>query len=87
MEFSDIIKRRREVLNKEKFYKPLNELKEDIKRIKVRKSFKNSLLKNDDVSIICEYKPASPSVGEISDLTVETVLPLFEKMGVVQLQL
>ena len=81
MEISDIIKRRREVLNKEKFYKPLSELKEDIKRIKVRKSFKNSLLKNDDVSIICEYKPASPSVGDISNLTVETVLPIFEKMG------
>ncbi len=81
MKFSDIIKQRREVLNKEKFYKPLSELKEDIKRIKVRKSFKNSLLKEDDVSIICEYKPASPSAGDISNLTVETVLPLFEKMG------
>ncbi len=81
MNFSDIIKKRREVLIKEKFYKPLSELKEDIKRIKVRKSFKKSLIKDDDVSIICEYKPASPSAGDISNLTVDNVLPLFEKGG------
>lgn len=81
MHFTDIIKRRREVLEKEKFYKPLSELKEDIKRRKVRRNFKNSLLKDDDVSIICEYKPASPSAGEISDKGVEDVLPLFEKGG------
>jgi indole-3-glycerol phosphate synthase len=79
MKFSDIIMKRREVLIKEKLYKPLSEIKEDIKRVKLRKNFKNSLLKEDDVSIICEYKPASPSAGKISNLTVETVLPLFEK--------
>jgi len=81
MKFNDIIKRRKEVLEKEKLYKPLSELKEDIKSRKIRRNFKNSLSKDDDVSIICEYKPASPSAGEISNQAVEDVLPLFERGG------
>lgn len=81
MEFSSIINRRVEVLQKEKIYKPLNELKESIKRIKIRKSFKNCILKDDDISIICEYKPSSPSAGHISNLPVEDILPLFERGG------
>lgn len=81
MNFSDIIKMRRQSLAKEKFHKPLDELKENIKRVNNKKDFKNSLLKDDDVAVICEYKPASPSAGDISDLTVEKVIPLFEEGG------
>lgn len=72
---------RREVLEKEKIYRPLSELKESIKRIKIRRNFKNALLKENDVSIICEYKPASPSQGNISNMKVEDVLPIFEAGG------
>lgn len=81
IEFSQIISRRRETLKKEKIHRPLTEIKDSIKRVKIRKNFKKSLQKNDDVSVICEYKPASPSAGEISGLTVEDVLPQFEKGG------
>ncbi|HEY0196560.1 MAG TPA: indole-3-glycerol-phosphate synthase, partial [Methanobacterium sp.] len=81
LKFPDIINRRSEVLRKEKYYRPLNELKEDIKRIKLRKNFKNALNKEDDVSLICEYKPASPSMGHISSRKVEDILPQFETGG------
>lgn len=81
VKFPEIINRRSEVLRKEKHYRPINELKKSIKRIKLRKSFKNSLIKEDDVSIICEYKPASPSLGHISNIKVEDILPQFERGG------
>lgn len=79
--FNEIIKERREIIKKERTYQPLSELKETIKRIKIRRSFKNALVKEDDVSLICEYKPASPSKGHISSEKVEDILPLFEMGG------
>ncbi len=79
--FPDIISRRSEVLRKEKSYKPIKGLKDSIKRIKLRKSFINALNKGKDVSIICEYKPASPSMGHISSLKVEDIVPQFESGG------
>lgn len=81
MKFSDILKERRRVLEIRMKYQPLDELKENIKRVKLRTNFKKSLNKGDDVSIICEYKPASPSLGKISQLMIGDVLPQFEKGG------
>ncbi len=81
VKFQEIISRRSESLRKEKSYKPIKDLKASIKRIKLRKSFKNALNKEEDVSIICEYKPASPSMGPISSLKVEDVVPQFEVGG------
>ena len=81
MKFMDIISERERLLEIRKKYQPLAELKENIKRVKLRTDFKKSLSKEEDVSIICEYKPASPSLGEISQLTVGDVIPLFEKGG------
>lgn len=80
--FPEIISQRSEVLMREKNYYPLTELKKSIKRIKIRANFKNALLKGDNVSLICEYKPASPSMGYISKRKVEDVLPVFEMGGV-----
>lgn len=79
--FDEIIKLRKEVLKNEMVYKPLDELKKNIKRIKIRKNFKNSLINEEDVSLICEYKPASPSMGKISNRRVEEVIPVFESEG------
>lgn len=81
MKFKEIIKERRRVLEIRMKYQPLNELKENIKRVKLRTDFKKSLNKEDDVSIICEYKPASPSLGDISPLMIDEVLPQFEEGG------
>jgi indole-3-glycerol phosphate synthase len=79
--FQNIINQRSEVLKKEKVYRPLDQVKKAIKGIKLRRKFKSALQKDGDVSIICEYKPASPSHGPISDLKVGEVLPLFESGG------
>jgi indole-3-glycerol phosphate synthase len=81
MKFTTIIQERERLLEIRKKYQPLAELKENIKRVKLRTDFKKSLLKEEDISIICEYKPASPSLGEISQLTVGDVVPLFEEGG------
>ncbi|MDD1775046.1 MAG: indole-3-glycerol-phosphate synthase [Methanobacterium sp.] len=78
---NDIIHNKKRNLEKEKIYKPLKELKRSIKRIKIRANFKKSLIKDDEVSLICEYKPASPSLGLISSTGVEEIVPLFEKHG------
>lgn len=77
----DIITKRKKTLQREMKYRPLSELKENIKGTKITADFKSALLKKTDVSIISEYKPASPSKGDISDLLVEEVVPLYEKGG------
>lgn len=79
--FNDIIAQRNNTLEREMKYRPLSELKENIRGTKIRADFKNALLNKTDVSIICEYKPASPSKGDISNLLVEDVIPLYDKGG------
>ncbi|NYB51105.1 MAG: indole-3-glycerol-phosphate synthase [Methanobacteriaceae archaeon] len=81
MKFNTIIKDRKRVLEIRMKYQPLNELKDNIERVKLRTDFKKSLNKEEDVSIICEYKPASPSQGDISPLMINEVLPQFEQGG------
>jgi indole-3-glycerol phosphate synthase len=81
MKFTDIITERQRVLEIRMKYQPLSEIKDNIKRVKLRNDFRKSLTKEDDVSLICEYKPASPSLGDISQLTIGDVIPQFEKGG------
>ena len=44
-------------------------------------SFKKALDQGDDVAVICEYKPASPSQGDISNIKIEDAIKAFEKSG------
>ena len=81
IKFSQIIAARKKVLEREMKYRPLSELKENIQGTKIRADFKKALVNNKDVSVICEYKPASPSKGDISNLMVEDVVPLYDKGG------
>lgn len=81
MKFTDIILERKRVLELRKKFQPLSELKKDIKRVKLRTNFEKSLKSEDKISVICEYKPASPSLGEISRQTVGDVIPQFEEGG------
>lgn len=81
IEFSQIITERKTILERDMKYRPLSELKENIRGTKVRADFKKALLNKDDISVICEYKPASPSKGDISNLLVEDVVPLYDKGG------
>lgn len=81
IEFSQIITQRKNVLERDMKYRPLSELKENIRGTKVRADFKKALTNSKDISVICEYKPASPSKGDISNLLVEDVIPLYDKGG------
>ncbi|SCG85174.1 indole-3-glycerol phosphate synthase TrpC [Methanobacterium congolense] len=45
------------------------------------KSFKNALTSPEDVQVICEYKPASPSMGDISETKLEDAIDVFEGAG------
>lgn len=81
IEFSQIITQRKNILERDMKYRPLSELKENIRGTKLQADFKKALLNKDDISVICEYKPASPSKGDISNLLVEDVVPLYDKGG------
>jgi indole-3-glycerol phosphate synthase len=81
IKIDSIIAERKKVLEREMKYRPLSELKENIRGKKIRADFKKALIDKNDVSIICEYKPASPSKGDISNLLVEEVVPLYENAG------
>jgi indole-3-glycerol phosphate synthase len=88
---SDIINHRRKDLRREKELKPINILKEEIESSKndstnpnINKnsiSFKKALDQDDDVAVICEYKPASPSMGDISNIKIEDAVKAFDQSG------
>ncbi len=89
---SDIIQNRRKDLQREMEIKPLNILKDEIESSKkdstnsnmngnFSTSFKKALDQNDDVAVICEYKPASPSMGDISNIKIEDAIKAFEQSG------
>ena len=48
------------------------------------KSFSKSLNHQEDVAVICEFKPASPSMGDISDSDLVDALKVFEESGLLQ---
>ena len=86
---SEIIKHRRKDLRREMELKPIGILKDEIESSKKNSninsknttSFKKSLDQGDDVSVICEYKPASPSMGDISNIKIEDAIKAFEQSG------
>jgi indole-3-glycerol phosphate synthase len=89
VQLSDIIKHRRKDLQREMELIPIDILKDEIESSKTDSdiiwknsfSFKKALDKDDDVGVICEYKPASPSMGDISNITIEDALKAFEQSG------
>jgi indole-3-glycerol phosphate synthase len=94
IQFEDIIKYRRQDLQREMELKPLNILKDEIESYRLSKNtnpdsntqadvkdLKQSLDQGNDVAVICEFKPASPSMGDISNSNLENALEIFEKSG------
>ncbi len=94
VQFEDIIKYRRQDLQREMELKPLNILKDEIESYRLSKNMnpdsniqvdvkdlKQSLDQGNDVAVICEFKPASPSMGDISNSNLENALEIFEKSG------
>ena len=91
---SDIIEQRRKDLKKEIELTPLNILKEEaesshkspnsVSRSSVKETtniFRQALDNREDVAVIYEFKPASPSMGDISSSSLEDALEVFEESG------
>jgi len=92
---SDIIKQKRKDLQKELELKPLNILRDEVESSnksylnsndvssvgKITNSLRQSLVHNEDVAVICEFKPASPSMGDISNSSLEDAMVVFEESG------
>jgi indole-3-glycerol phosphate synthase len=88
----DIIREVRQNLHKEMEFKPLKVLQDEVENYVDmsdnaisgnfgKKSLKESLINDENVAVICEYKPASPSMGDISDHNIDEALNIFEKSG------
>jgi len=92
---SDIIKHRMMDIQKEIELKPLEILKEEAESYnksnlksdsrssdgKATNNFRPSLDIGQDVAVIYEFKPASPSMGDISSSSLEDALEVFEESG------
>lgn len=94
IQLSDIIYETRKHILREKELRPLNVLKDEFELYNRSisqsnnnyhdnngKNFKKSLNNENDVLIICEYKTSSPSMGDISNSSIEDVLKVFEQSG------
>jgi len=91
---SDIIKQKRKDLQKDLELKPLKTLMEEVESNryypylkikshigKVTNSLRQALVHKEDVAVICEFKPASPSMGDISSSSLGNALAVFEESG------
>ena len=94
VELSEIIMETRKDLHREKELTPLNILKDEIEASKRSnskskvifsendiKNFRKSLDHDYDVAVICEFKTSSPSMGNISNSSLEDALKVFEQSG------
>lgn len=89
---SGIIAQRKEDLAKEMEKIPLTTLIDSLESgEKIHKTakdhdsrihnFRKSISLEEDVAVICEFKPASPSKGHISDSKLEDAIEIFNKTG------
>jgi indole-3-glycerol phosphate synthase len=76
-----ILEERKKSLLKSKSQKPLSEIKKELKDAEPPKDFKKALQNKERFPIICEYKPASPSLGDISSRGLKDTLESFEQGG------
>ena len=81
IKYKDIIFQRKKFVEREIKYRPLSVIKENIRNKKINADFKSAIQNKSDISIISEFKPASPTKGDISNLLVEEVIPLYEYGG------
>ncbi len=85
IKLSDIINQKKRDIAKLTELKPLKTLKEEIETFNIhhnkQTNFRTALDNNNDVGIIYEYKPASPSKGDISNITLSDALDVYVKSG------
>ncbi|OED30518.1 indole-3-glycerol-phosphate synthase [Methanosphaera sp. WGK6] len=81
-----IIENKKKLLNKTKNKKSLNEIKKEAIDYTSTKTnnfrFQEKLNEDKHTKLIAEYKPASPSQGNISSLKVEDVIPIYNQTKV-----
>ncbi|WP_455644993.1 indole-3-glycerol phosphate synthase TrpC [Methanosphaera sp.] len=81
-----IVENKKKVVKQSKNKKSLDELKKeaiDYTSTKTSKfRFQEKLSEDKHAKLIAEYKPASPSQGNISSLKVEDVIPIYDKSKV-----
>lgn len=83
-----ILKKRREDLEVLKEEIPLEVLMDKLEtcngargKYQSVKGFRGAINPREDVGVICEFKPASPSKGHISNLKIQDALEVFERAG------
>ena len=78
-----IVENKKKILIKNKENKPLMEIKKETEDFISTKSkkfrFEEKLKDKSKTKLIAEYKPASPSQGNISTLKPEDIIPLYDK--------
>ncbi len=79
--FDQILATRKKDLQKSMSKKPLSDIKNDLKDVEGPKNFKRALQNNKKFPLIAEYKPASPSMGDISSRGIAETIELFEAGG------
>jgi len=79
--FKEILNHRHEDLKEEMDAIPLKTIKDNLKSNSKASKFKNSLEHPEDVAVICEFKPSSPSKGHISDTKIEDAMDVFNESG------
>ncbi|MCK9152599.1 indole-3-glycerol phosphate synthase TrpC [Methanobacterium alcaliphilum] len=81
IKFNQIIKQRKKDLGTVMAKKPLKELKKELHDAHEPKNFKKALQNKKRFPIICEYKPASPSLGNISSRGLKESIESFQLGG------
>lgn len=76
-----ILEQRMIDLKKSMAKKPISDIKKDVKEVEDPKDFKKALKNKERFPLICEFKPASPSMGDISPRGLEETLKLYEMGG------
>lgn len=79
--FNQILETRKKDLQKSMSKRPLSNIKNGLKDVDEPKNFKIALKNNKRFPLIVEYKPASPSMGDISSRGLEETIKLFKSGG------
>ncbi len=82
----NIVENKKKIIQQSKAKKSLKELKKEAEDLVSTKEeyfrFQKKLKDKSSTKLIAEFKPASPSQGDISTLTPEDVIPIYDKYPV-----
>jgi indole-3-glycerol phosphate synthase len=79
--FDQIMELKKKDLRKSMQKMSLSDIKNTLKDVESPQNFKKALQNKKNFPLICEYKPASPSMGEISQMGLEEAVDIFKEGG------